>query len=310
MNPAPTRNLHVAVMGPAASTPVTPHAADPPGTSRAGVSVAELRAAWHAAAAGRFRRTTPHPSTAPGAPTAEGEWSPAGEVVAVLGCHGFAGCTTVAVALAAATDRPVHLLETAAPGASGLAAYATAELGPTGTGWVRGRRDHVILDRRQHPGPVPLPDPDPPTDPEGLAQEPLTVVDAGCHPDGLEAAPGWVGPAIAAAQHLVLVTTATVPGMRRLEETLERLGPSGPRPVLAVRGPAPRRWPAAVRHSTGPATRDLLTGVALVPHDPGLAVHGLDTRPLPRGLVTAATDLLHALGLTGARPAPTKGSTR
>ncbi len=47
-----------------------------------------------------------------------------------------------------------------------------------------------------------------------------------------------------------------------------------------------------------------------VPHDPGLAVHGLDTRPLPHGLVAAATDLLHALGLTGARPAPTKGSTR
>ncbi|MGC5585834.1 hypothetical protein ACPYOC_15965 [Ornithinimicrobium sp. W1665] len=302
-------------MGPAASTPGTPRAADPPDTCRASVSVAELRAAWHAAAAGRFRGTMQQPSTAPGAPATEGEWSPTGEVVAVLGCHGYAGCTTVAVALAAATDRPVHLLETAAPGASGLVGYATAELGPTGTGWVRGRRDHVILDRREHPGPVPLPDPDPPThpdipDPGGTAQEQLTVVDAGCHPDGLEAAPGWVGPAVAAAQHLVLVTTATVPGMRRLEETLERLGPSHARLVLAVRGPAPRRWPAAVRHSTGPATRDLLTGVVPVPHDPGLAVHGLDTRPLPRELVAAATDLLHGLGLTGARPAPTKGSTR
>src|SRR5690606_27983048 len=153
-------------------------------------------------------------------------------------------------------------------------------------------------DRRQHPGPVPLPDPDLPTDHDSAHTQSVAVVDAGCHPDGLKAAPGWVGPAVAAAQHLVLVTTATVPGMRRLEEALDQLGPAVPRPVLVVRGPAPRRWPAAVRHSTGPATRDLLTGVVPVPHDPGLAVHGLDTRPLPRGLVAAATDLLHGLDLT------------
>ncbi|SOC51185.1 hypothetical protein SAMN05421879_10167 [Ornithinimicrobium cerasi] len=309
MNPARVHALHVAVMGPA-STPVTGHGQTSPGTCRQAVGVAELRAAWHAAAAGRFRTSTPQHLADPGMAPGEDGWSAPGEVVAVLGCHAFAGCTTVAVSLACAVAGPVRVVETAAPRASGLTGYATAELGPTGTGWVRGRRDHVVLDRRHHPGPVPLPDPGPTVAPGALARQLVTVLDAGCHPEGPYADPGWVGPAVVAAQHLVLVTTATVPGMRRLEGVLEHLTPEHRGPVVAVRGPVQRRWPAPVRHSVGPLTRSLLGEVVPVPYDAGLAVHGLDTRPLPRGLLASATDLLHGLGLHDAHPFPTKGSTR
>jgi hypothetical protein len=85
-------------------------------------------------------------------------------------------------------------------------------------------------------------------------------------------------PGRTAAQHLVLVTTATVPGMRRLEGALEHLAPHRPGPLLAVRGAAPSRWPAWVRHSTGPAIRPLLeTELPVpVPHDAGMAVYDLE----------------------------------
>lgn len=94
-------------------------------------------------------------------------WSPGAVVLPVVGCHGSAGASTVALAVATATGGPVRVVEAAGAGGSGLAGAATAELGPTGTGWVRGRRDLAVLDRLHQgyatPAQVPVPDayPDP-----------------------------------------------------------------------------------------------------------------------------------------------------
>ncbi|MFK5634222.1 hypothetical protein [Ornithinimicrobium sp. LYQ103] len=261
------------------------------------VSVAELRAAWHAAADGQFgpAAARAHPGTAPGAGVRAGQeaavWSPPTLVLPVIGCHGSAGCTSVAVAVATALAGPVRVVETAPAVATGLSGFATAELGPTGTGWVRGRRDHLVLDRRQDgygpPGPVPVPD----AGQEGSSVP--VVLDLGCG-----ARSGWLATAVAAAGYLVLVTTATVPGMRRLEGVLHELDPDRHALVLAVRGPVLRRWPRPVTHTAGPRTRALLQeALVQVPHDPGLAVRGLDTEPLPGPLLGAAARIVTATGL-------------
>src|SRR5690606_6821821 len=102
------------------------------GPDVATVSVAELLAAWHAVADGQFAYATAAGDPTPGSTG----WCPV--AVAVLGCHGSAGASTLALSLATAAGEPVRVVEAAAAGASGLAGAATAELGPTGTGWVRG----------------------------------------------------------------------------------------------------------------------------------------------------------------------------
>ncbi len=91
------------------------------------VSVDELVRAHHAVLAGQFRRhRTPrlHPV-----------WDPAGPVLAVLGAGGGTGATTLALALATAAGAG-RVVECVPPGASGLTAAPTAELGahPCGVG--------------------------------------------------------------------------------------------------------------------------------------------------------------------------------
>lgn len=281
------------------------------------VSVAELQRAWRAVEAGQFttragdlrtpRQDTPPADTAP-------TWSPGAPVLPVLGCHGAAGVTTVGVAVASALEQSVRLVEAAPAGCSGLTGFATAELGHSPSGWVRGRRDQLLLDRLAEgyasPEQVPLPDPEQVPHPDREATTGLHVLDVGWPVGTVLHAGGWLRAAVLDADRLVLVTTATVPGLRRLEDVLHQLDPEPGSVVVAVRGPGQRRWPRQVASCIGPRTAALLPGsVVEVPHDPGLAVRGLDTSPLPVGVLAAATTITQLLGLTSSASHP-KGNTR
>lgn len=277
------------------------------------VSVAELQRAWHAVQAGHFRAGTGEPvperrlfEDPTGAVRAELCWTPSTPVLPVLGCHGACGATTLAVAVATVLDRPVRVIEAAPAGSSGLTGFATAELGDTGAGWVRGRRDQIILDRLGtgdgRPDQVPVPDP-------GSRELALQVLDtAGTGRLALSA--GWVRSTVLGAERLVLVTTATVPGLRGLERVLDELGTCPRRVAVAVQGPRRRRWPREVTACAGPRTQALLEQAEVqVPHDPGLPVRGLDTSPLPRGVLSAATTITHLLQLPGSPTHHQKGNT-
>ena len=108
-------------------------------------SVAELREAWRAIEGGEFAH---EPRSAPTARSAATVWTPAPSerVVAVLGCAGGVGTSTVALALATATGASARVVECCPPLASGFSAAANAELGTEGT-WRRGGRGDVLLER-------------------------------------------------------------------------------------------------------------------------------------------------------------------
>lgn len=187
--------------------------------------------------------------------------------------------------------------------ATGLAAYATAEMGDTDQGWLRGTRGAVVLEHNNKvipaPGDLPHPAPDSEVD--------LTVVDVGWEAGAVYATRGWLSPAVFASPQLVVATTATVPGMRRLESALHLLSPNV-QVVVPVLGPRLRRWPREVTHSMGERTRTLADDRALVevPRDPRLAVGGLDDSPLPAGVLAAAGQILQQLTEPLDIP-PTKG---
>ena len=268
---------------------------------RPAVSVDELKRAWYAVQSGEFRRT-PHPARRSavrldGAAAGTRSWSPeTGErVVPVIGAAGGSGASTVALALATAATTPARVVECCPPSASGLAAASTAELGATpaagdGAGWRQGRRDEVLIERTSetHTGVDDVPSPTP-----AEHADQLTILDAG-DATHLAGATGWLRAAVRAAPFLVAVTTATVPGFRRLESALELLDLDPTRVGVAVVGPARRKWPRGVEHSAGPAVRRLLdqARVVEIPHDRTLAINGVDSRALPPAVTTAAARLL------------------
>lgn len=275
------------------------------------VSVAELQRAWLAVKDGRFlpgatglppcRTAAPHDGGGGGT-----RWTPGVPVLPVLGCHGAAGATTVAVAVATVLELPVRVVEAAPPGCSGLTGFATAELGQTGSGWVRGHRDLLVLDRLQDgyvsPDQIPVPDPDPQ---DGSS---LHVLDAGWPMGILVRSAGWVRSSVMNSEAVVLVTTATVPGLRRLEGVLHELDPLPSGVAVVVQGPKRRRWPREVASCIGPRTRSLLQeDLVEVPHDPGLAVRGLDTSPLPGCVLSAATTIAQLLKLASSSTSNQKG---
>jgi len=267
------------------------------------VRVDELQRAWAAAQAGHFR--TPADRGVRGALPCLTEcdvrspalrWDPDGLVLPVLGAHGSAGSTTVAVALATATGGPARVVEACPATATGLAACATAELGTSGDGWARGSRGDVVLEHRSElvvcPQDLPLPR-------HWAALAGVTVLDVAAEPGQLFASGAWLAAAVREARGVVVVTTATVPGLRRLQSTLHLLGLTGDegdlgRHVVAVLGPPRRRWPREVAHSLGTLTAGLEAAGHLipVPHDPTLAVRGLDGTDLPAGVLAAATQIL------------------
>lgn len=260
------------------------------------VGVDELKRAWHALNAGEFR-------TGPGAgkcprgrgTAAEDNWSPAdGEhTIAVIGSAGSVGASTVALATGLAAAAPVRVIECCSVTASGLAAASTAELGLHPTDWRQGKRDHVLLERASEVlagvDEVPLPT-------EAQNETQLTILDIGWEAGQLLATDCWLAEAVRAADQIVLVTTATVPGMRRAGVAMDLLaGYRQPEQIaLAVRGPRRKKWPRGLEHAGGPAVRRALDADRCVeiPEDRELAVNGLDSRPVPAPLISAARQLL------------------
>jgi hypothetical protein len=269
-------------------------------TSRPAVSVDELQRAWAAVQAGDFRRDPSRAiaRTARPTPPAVSEWIPAaGErAVAVLGAAGSVGASTVALAVGLAAPEPVRVVECCSVTVSGMVAASTAELGLHESGWRQGRRDHVLIERGSEPL---VHVDDVPTPTESGHERQLTVLDGGWDLAQVLATSCWLGDAIRSADALVVVTTATVPGMRRLEAALELLGDE--RALVAVVGRRRKKWPKGVEHSAGPAARRALDAERCVeiPEDRALAAAGLDSRPLPEPLLTAALDILARLDLNG-----------
>ena len=185
------------------------------------------------------------------------------------------------------------MIECCSVTASGLAAASTAELGLHPTDWRQGKRDHVLLERASEVlagvDEVPLP-----TDAEHETQ--LTILDVGWEAGQLLATDCWLAEAVRTADQVVLVTTATVPGMRRAGVVMDLLaGHWQPEQItLAVRGPRRKKWPRGLEHAGGPAVRRALDADRCVeiPEDRELAVNGLDSRPVPAPLISAARQLL------------------
>ena len=268
-------------------------------TRRRPVGVDELQRAWAAVQAGEFRARPagaarrPRPNVG-----ADRAWAPPEPVLPVLGCVGQAGASTLALAIAtAAADAPGHrdirVVECCTSTASGLACAATAELGTRPSGWALARRDRVLIARAAgvlH-GVADVPPPDQVPGPVGLS-----VLDVGWDLGQVLAGAGWLGEQVTAAETVVAVTSATVPGLRRLENAVTVLGAE--RVIAAVVGAARRRWPRPLVAAIGPHTAsvDRAGRLLSVPVDAALAVRGLDSSPLPRPLLGAATTLLSRLG--------------
>jgi hypothetical protein len=267
---------------------------------RVAVSVDELKAAWIAVQAGRFRTGTgaTRDLVEPASPPAGQAWEPGpGErVLPVIGCAGSCGATTISLALAGAAALPARVVECSTAGASGLAAASTAELGLHESGWTRGTRDGVLLERASNVLVSIQEVPTPSVPDRNIA---LTVLDVGWEIGQVLATPGWLGGQVRGADLVVLVTTATVPGLRHLESALDLL--AGTSTLAAVIGPKPKKWPRPVACSAGPRTRALEAAGRLVdvPEDRALAITGLDAAPLPASLLQAAATLLRLFPSAG-----------
>lgn len=244
------------------------------------------------------------------------EWTPQpGErVLAVIGSSGSSGASTVALAVALSAAVPVRVVECCSASASGLAAATTAELGLHPTGWRQGRREQVLIERVSEvlagvdelptpttfqPGAEPGAEPGTESGADRVAR--LTVLDIGWEVGQLTSTDSWAADAVARADQVLLVTTATVPGFRRLEGALELLathtGVQDDRVWVAMVGPRRKKWPRGLEHAGGPQTRHALRSDRLleIPEDRVLAIHGLNSRPVPPALIAAAA-VAHTTG--------------
>ena len=264
------------------------------------MSVDELKRAWSAVQAGRFRtgNGVTRELREPAPPPAGTEWEPgAGErVLPVIGCVGSCGASTMSLALAGAAAFPARVVECSSVTASGLVAASTAELGLDESGWTRGTRDGVLLERTSNVL-VSIQEVPTPSIPDRIIA--LTVLDVGWEIGQVLTTPAWLGEQVRSAGLVVLVTTATVPGLRRLEGALDLL--TGTSTCAAVIGPKRKKWPRPVQYSVGPLTRGLEAAGRLVdvPENRALAIAGLDTTPLPSTLLAAAATLLRLLPVAG-----------
>jgi hypothetical protein len=212
----------------------------------------------------------------------------------VVRCASAYGATTFALALASAANTGARVVECSSATSSGLAAASTAELGMHPSGWAQGTRDEVLLQRTSvalasvHD--VPLP--------PAAEKTTLTVLDVGWELGHVPNTPtSWVAAQVRQAATVVVVTCATVPGLRHLECALASL--DGIPPVVAVVGPPRKRWPKAVRHNAGALTRaaDSAGRLLVAPYDRRLAVAGLDSTPLPTAVLEAAATALERVDL-------------
>lgn len=222
-------------------------------------------------------------------PAAPEKWKPAAgeQVVLVCGCGGSSGATTLSLALATAAGR-ARIVETCAGPASGLAYAASAELGQVGHGWLRGTRDPVLVERR--PDVVASPSHLPPP---AASELPLTIVDSSWDVATVLGSRSWLGDLARSASTIVLVARSTVPGLRRLEAAIDRLGEA--RVVAATIGA--KRWARPVEQSAGPAVRRLAYHgrIVHVPDVPALSLFGLTPDTLPPAILRPARALLTLL---------------
>lgn len=167
--------------------------------------------------------------------------------------------------------------------ATGLAAATTAELGVTETGWRQGSRDQVLIERTtgafQHPDNVPLP---------GPTHCELTVVDLSWDLAQVCNSDSWLAAVVESAP-LVIVTVATVPGLRTLDNALQLTA----RPDdtwCVVTGPPHKKWPKPLQLATTAAIDAAIRAGRLIaiPEISSLALSGMTPDPLPPHLVTAS----------------------
>ena len=251
------------------------------------VAVDELTSAYKAVINGEFR-TGRHRSEKPVQGAVTWARADAEQVVAVVGCHGGAGASTVALGLAEAAGQG-RVLECCTAAASGLASASSAELGSAGDGWIRGSRGSVLIERQGDRLVSPAGCP-----PPSSGDLSFTIVDCGWDLDLLASAGGWLGDLVRSESAVVVVARPTVPGLRRLEAAAGLLGQGH---VIAVVVGLEKRWPRQVERALGPHGRALRAAGRLVcvPHDPGLAVNGLTPEPLPASIVAGCSALLTLL---------------
>lgn len=253
-------------------------------------TVAELKRAWRAVEAGLFSDPSadPNPRTRD-LPTVRWTPQPGERVLPVVGAHGFSGASVLSLALATVAA-PARVVECVPLGRCGLVAAPTAELGDYDGCWTRGLRDDVLVERvtgdLHDCGMVPR---------LSVADRisGLTVLDVGWDARDVLASDGWLAAALTGAETLVVAATATVGGLRRLETALSELDrPDAARVVLL--GPSRRRWPKGLTATFGPLTRvlDRRGRVFTFPIVASLRVTGVDSRPLPADLLTAAEVVL------------------
>jgi hypothetical protein len=275
------------------------------------LSVVELQGALRAARTGSLVTVPRRSPRSPQPPTpAAGRLGP---WVAVLGAHGGAGASTVALALADAAavyGKAVRLVGYAVPARSGLVAVTTVELGVSDQGlWRSGRRGpHLTVDlftgSSQHTASRPTLEPHEAT---GWS----TVVDVDVQVDvQVDDGAEWQQALLSQACAVVLVFRVTVPGVRQAERLLTELAQtvdqdSRPRLVLGA-AVGPTGWPGAVASSAGPLLRRCRSEGHLVrfPVDPRLELSGLTNSALPKAVLRAGK-VLHAQldqALPAARP--------
>ena len=254
-------------------------------------SAAELQQAWRALTSGEYALGSANggyavSSNRAGSPAG---WVPAaGETVLPLfGCPGSFGATTVAVAIATVAGERSRVVECCPPAASGLAAAADAELGVDGSGWRRGRRGGVVLDRCADIAQS-VPDVPPPAE----CDAGLTVVDVCWDPTVVLASSSWLADVVRRAPTVVAVAAATAPALRQLDVLAALLHPV--RLLVVAVGQPVRRWPAAGRRTVGPVAEAALVEGRLVtvPIVRRWAATGLTADPLPARILTAVAPLL------------------
>jgi len=257
-------------------------------TTAVPVTVAELQAALRAVWAGEFRTGSGRAATRTRPAHRQSGTALSGRVVMVVGCHGGAGASTVALAVAEAareSGRPARLLDCASPERSGLTTAVDAELGVDGSGWRQGRRARLpierVVDALASSTEVPAP-PDKPGE-----QVEVTVVDSGWGAPDILTGDSWLAQAAESAA-VVLVARATIPALRQLEQALATCPGD---PVVAVRGPT--RWGRSVRTTTGPLLKAAQAAgrVVAVPSDRHLSVTGITSAPLPKAVREAGRQI-------------------
>jgi hypothetical protein len=252
------------------------------------VTVAELQAALRAAWAGEFR-TQGRAATRTRPPHREAGGALSGRVVLVVGCHGGAGASTLALAVAEAaheSGRSARLLDCASPERSGLTTAVDAELGVDGSGWRQGRRAGLPIDRvcdvLVSAADIPAP---PAVSRAGVE---VTVVDTAWGASDVLAGDCWLAQ-VSSSALVVLVARATIPALRHLEQAL-RTCPGDP--VVALLGL--RRRDRSVYATAGPLLKaaERAGRVVRVPSDRHLSVAGISGAPLPKAVMEGGRQIV------------------